>query len=189
MYQARSRPTHPAHRRGIVVLPYDEQWCPLSLMVNQTTLAASGAWTTGNTAVGFWITAPYDCTVSKMGWINGSAVTGTHDVALYDSDGTTRLTSAGATAQSGASAFQFVNTADVSLTAGKDYFVAANHAATTANECWTITTTAMPLGPQLLGGVKVQAVGATALPNPFVPANPASAVALPIIALTLNSLI
>lgn len=188
MYQARSVAPWPAQKRNLVILPLDAEWCVLGQMQSYVQNLTSGAWTTANTAVGFWITAPYACTVKKITVLNGGTAGGNSDVAIYDSDGTTRLVSTGSFLRSGNSQLNaWIDTTDLALTAGKNYFVAMNHDATTVGQVYVASSSLGTVGVQRLLGIKVQAVGAVTLPNPFVPADSAAAVAIGCVALSLDT--
>ena len=65
---------------------------------------------------------PESFTVQKVWWINGAAVSGNVDVAVYTAAGARQI-SAGSTAMAGASAIQAVDVADTALAAG-DYYLA-----------------------------------------------------------------
>ena len=186
-FSAQARESLPFQFRPNIILPYDQAMCPLGGVANGVAVAASGTWTTANTAVAIPFQVWEPTTVVKLGWINGSAVAGNTDVAIYNAATNARLTSAGSTACAGASAWQWVNTADVTLTPGTPYYATLNHDTATANEPFGIAVTQLVLGVQLLAGVKVQAVGAVTLPDPFVPADPAAAVMIPVIGLATNT--
>ena len=186
-YSAQARESLPFQFRPNIILPYDQAMCPLGSIVNGVAVAASGTWTTANTAVAIPFRVWEPTTVVKLGWINGSAVAGNTDVAIYDAGTNARLTSAGSTACVGASAWQWVDTADVTLQPGTAYYAALNHDTVTVNEPFGIAATQLNVGALFLAGVKVQAVGALALPNPLVPADPGAAVLIPVIGLATNT--
>ena len=186
-YSAQARESLPFQFRPNIILPYDQTFCVLGGPFSTVAAPASGTWTTANTAVAIPFQVWEPTTIVKLGWFNGSATAGNTDVAIYDATTNVRLTSAGSTANTGNSAWQWVDTADVTLTPGTAYYAALNHSTNTANEVFGAAAANVTVGFQILAGVKVQAVGATALPDPFVPANPGAAVLIPIIGLATNT--
>jgi hypothetical protein len=85
---------------------------------------ASANYVTVNLAlfVPFWV--PETVTITKLGWMNGSAVAGNIDVGIY-SEAAARLVSTGSTAQSGTSRLQVVDTGDITLARGRYYMAMA----------------------------------------------------------------
>lgn len=77
-----------------------------------------------NLAQYFPIIVRRSITVTKLGWQNGSAVSGNLDAGIYDSN-QNLLVSAGSTAQAGTSVLQIVNTTDVTLAPGLYYLAIA----------------------------------------------------------------
>lgn len=128
----------------------------------------STANTTSNTAVIVPFSSWADMTVLKIGWLNSSSTTGNTCVAIYKSD-LTRLVTTGSTANATHSVVQWVDVADTVMPAG-NYYVAVNHSTTGANEMVGYSATNMIIGTATLCGIQQQAVGATALPDPIVPA-------------------
>lgn len=188
-YAAQARRSWPGQARHIVSLPNNPQWADIGQLICSYPPNIY-AWTTANTASGYWITAPRDCTVYKIGWLNGNTTGGNTDVAIYDSDGTTRLVSTGVTARSGNNVAQMIDVTDLALTRGKRYFVAMNHDSTTSTHLFCVNGTGFGGSSGAAAnfvGIKIQAVGATALPDPFVPASPSGNVALGVVFLQLGN--
>jgi hypothetical protein len=97
---------------------------------------ASGTWPAANRAYFIPIVLPYDFTVTKLFWLNGSSVgTANVDCAVYSSgDGPARkLISTGSTLSSGALVYQSVSVTATRLRAGIYYMalVLDNTAGTT----------------------------------------------------------
>lgn len=169
----------------IIRIPHNGLHCLFGQLHHdvQNSSPFSATYITANTAVAYPFYVWEPTTVYKMGWVNGSAAGGNTDVAIYNS-AWSRLTSAGSTAGSGNSVPQWVNTADVNLDPGTLYYAAVNHSAVTANQLAGLGDTSSRLRWQLMCGIKVQAVGATALPATFTPSDPAAAVMCPVILLS-----
>jgi len=128
---------------------------------------ATGGWTTANTGLVVPFVPKEDCTVIKLGWVNGTVASGSSCMAIYDS-AFARLVTTGSVAKSGTSAIQWTDTADQALVRDRLYYIGFNHSATTATHCAGVPT--MPRGALVMAGCQQQAVGAVALPDPFVPA-------------------
>lgn len=124
---------------------------------------ASLTWVTNLAVyVPFWIAAPYP--VQRLWWINGSSVTANVDVGVYSAGGSL-LVNAGTTAQSGASAPQYVSKAII-LPAGRYYFAIA--CSSTTNKLFG--STALTANTLRFGGVLQQALSALPLPATMTPA-------------------
>lgn len=186
-YQGSPQPAYPALARPVITLPFDHQYCAIGGLAANGGRAGSAAWTTGNTAVAIPFQVWQPTVVVKLGWVNGSSAGNNWDIALYNASTNARLTSIGSTAGSGNSAWQWVNTADVTLVPGTAYWLAVNHDTNTANNVTALGSSGLSIGGDLLAGIKVQAVGAVTLPDPFVPADPAAAVNIPLCGMTIDA--
>jgi hypothetical protein len=82
--------------------------------------SGSATWPANNLAIYVPFTLWEPFTVAHLAWINGAAVSGNVDMGIYDEAGT-RLTSTGATAQSGTNAIQTVGITDITLGPGLYY--------------------------------------------------------------------
>lgn len=129
---------------------------------------ASGAWTTAATAVIIPFMVWENCTVLKLGWLNGSGTMGgTRCMALYNSS-LTRLVTTTATAIGTLSTVQWVNTADTALTMNTLYYVAYSASVTTTNNVYGFAASVAVLTAGLLCNIQQQASVDT-LPDPIVP--------------------
>ena len=173
--------------KPVIWLPGDGTYAPMGVGLTHVNgeQPTTITWSTADQAVAIPFRVWESTTVIKLGWLNGSGVGGNTDVALYDNNWT-RLVSTGSTACTGSNAQQWVDTADTTLSPGVQYYAALNHSSTTASQCYGHNSGYI-LGFQLLAGLKVQAVGATALPDPFVPADPAGVVNIPVILMLTRS--
>ena len=70
---------------------------------------ADAGWPAGNLAIFVPLSIPFAYPISRVFWINGSAIGANIDVGIYDVVTLKRLTSIGATAQVGISAVQYAN--------------------------------------------------------------------------------
>lgn len=133
---------------------------------------ASITWPVANTAfyVPLWI--PWTYPVRRVFWVNGTSVTSVNmDLGIYSSAGE-RIYSTGSTAQVGASAVQYVDPTDFTLSPGR-YYMAVACSSTTANRGGQGTTA--PTVPRIrLGGV-LQEASALPLPNTMTPSAVANA--------------
>lgn len=185
-YQAEALSAYPFLLKPVWT-SFEDAIFPTASILGHTNAPASGVWTTGNTAVAIPFQVPYSITVVKLGWVNGSSAGNAWDIGLYNASTNARLTSIGSTTGSGNSSWQWVNTADVTLVPGTPYWLAVNHATTTANNAFGTSAANAVLGFDLLAKIKVQAVGAVTLPDPFVPADPAAAVLIPLCGMAFNT--
>lgn len=112
-------------RRGPVTPLILSPWFmePWSRFQITTVANVSSAWT-ANRAVFFPIIVPETCTITKMGWQNGTTAAGNIDVGFYTADGR-RLGSTGSTAQSGTSVWQSVDVTDFVVPAGTVFMAIA----------------------------------------------------------------
>ena len=138
-------------------------------MAQTLSVPASGAWTTAATAVIVPFEVWEDCTVRKIGWLNGSGTMGgTRCMAIYNSSLVRQATTT-ATAIGTASRVQWVDVADFTLTANTLYYAAFSASVTTANNVFGLSATQVVLSAGLLCGIQQQASVDT-LPDPLVPA-------------------
>lgn len=131
---------------------------------------ASTAWFSANTAVTIPFTIEREIVVARMGWYNGTIVSGTVDVGVYDYDATTLLVSTGATTQAGTSVPQDVSVTNTLLKPG-DYrmaMVVSNTTSTIFREAHSILT-------GLACGVRNAAVGGATLTSSLTLGNPSTA--------------
>lgn len=129
---------------------------------------AGGTWPSANRAIYQPFIVEKTMIVTHIGF---EVVTqaGNYDVGIYDEQ-LTRLVSLGSTSVPAAGPAK-ANISDTTLTPGL-YYAAMNCSSATASIVRASAITAIWL--QVMG-VRQQAVGAVTLPNPMVPANPASA--------------
>jgi hypothetical protein len=107
------------------------------------------------------VTLPWPYPVNRVFWANGTTVTSNVDFGIYTPSGT-RIYSTGSTAQSGASAPQFVTPTTPFILSPGRYLFAVNCDGTT-NRLAGFLPTAVAAA---LSGMLTQAVGAVTLPNP-----------------------
>jgi hypothetical protein len=116
-----------------------------------------------NYAVYVPIFLPYAYPVNRVWWANGSTASSNVDVGIYDRDGT-KIYSTGSTAQSGASALQYVTPGTTFVLDAGSYFIAYACNGTT-NRAWGATATWTTLQLRqcgLLGQATAFALPATA---------------------------
>lgn len=130
---------------------------------------ASLTWASANLARYVPISIPFAYPVNRVFWGNGSVVGTAADFGIYTQDGT-RLYSTGSTTASGASIPQYTTPATPFVLPPGDYYFALNNAGT-LNRGWGFSAASPNLR---FGGVKTQAVGATALPANATFATPSS---------------
>ena len=154
---------------AIIHLPGNGQNCALGQFMPHMGLlpGTSAGFTTANTCVIYPFYVWESVTVEKVGWLNGSAAGGNSCVALYNA-ALARLTTTGSVARAGNSVVQWVDVANVTLSAGLLYYAAINHDVITGNQVsgWTLA-----IGVGALAGVQQQVVGALVLPDPLVPSS------------------
>ena len=124
----------------------------------------SATYTTGNQARYYPMSLPWPYLVNRVFWANGSSVTGNRCFAIYTRD-YKQIYTTGSVAASGGTALQYVTPTPFLLQPG-DYYFGFNNSGTT-NTVWGKTVSAES---QRYAGILQQAVGATALPDPMVPA-------------------
>lgn len=132
------------------------------------TASASGQWFSANDPCAMSFCLPRGGTVDQLGWVNGSAAGGNHDIGIYDL-AWNRLVSSGSTVGTGNSVWQWVDVADTTLQPGR-YYLAISRDNATANRVtyyihaqqtyvvefmggWTTATDSFPLPNPLAGMV------------------------------------
>lgn len=121
-------------------------------------------WTAANDPLAFPFRLNEGCTVTRLGWVNGTTLTTSNfDMGIYTS-AFARVVSTGSTARAGASAWQFVDVADTPLAPGDYYLVGAGDTAV-ANRPGGIQAVAAP-GLALFGAFD-SATDAFPLPDPL----------------------
>lgn len=103
-----------------------------SQLADMTITPASGPWFGANSAVAYPFRMSYPVIAKQLCIYNGSAAGGQVDLGLYDS-AFVRLASTGSTGGTGNNLWQFIDITDVTLLAGKLYYLAAARDNTTAN--------------------------------------------------------
>lgn len=169
-------------RRATVITPADLNVFGLATIVDNARASGSAAWAAASRplAIPFRVSAPF--VVTHLGWVNGSAPGSNHDIGIYRSD-FSRVVSAGSTAGSGTSAWQWVDIADTALATG-DYYLVKCVDATTGNRITTINHTADARLLTLMG-VKEGSAASFALPDPLTSMGDASAFTrIPLVAMT-----
>lgn len=136
-------------------------------MLTGFNLAASAVWPAANRAIYVPVIVETTVTAYQMGIIV-TTQNGNVDVGIYD-EKFARLVSMGSTAV-GAAGFQAFDIADTVLTPGVYYLAMCCSSATASFPRTTVLAEHLRAN-----GVQQQAVGAVTLPDPMVPANPASA--------------
>lgn len=102
--------------------------------VGAHTLTTNTNWESAGLAILMPVIVPRRVVVTKLGWFNGTAVSGNVDAGIYTGGGgnddiTRRIVSTGTTAQSGTSAWQVVDITDTAIGPGVYYF-AIGHSGT-----------------------------------------------------------
>lgn len=126
---------------------------------------ASTTWNTANQARYYPVFLPWPYLVNRVFWVNGSSTSGNRCFAIHDSQ-FNQIYTTGSTAASGAVVPQFTTPGSPILLAPGDYYFAFN-SSVAANG---VTGVIVPAENQRFAGITQQAVGATAIPDPFVPA-------------------
>jgi hypothetical protein len=83
--------------------------------------ASNAAWPTANLAFFFPFAVNGLAVVNKVGWVNGSTVSGNVDAGIYRPDGT-RIVSLGSTAQTPINVLQTATLTETTLTSGVYFF-------------------------------------------------------------------
>lgn len=135
-------------------------------LVRQTTntLNTTAVWSANNRAVYVPLNLPAAFRVARFYVINGTNLTGTVDMGLYDDGGTLRV-STGATARAGASAVQYIGVTDIAFPAGH-YYIALLATSTTGTYGMSVGLNAPTFEA---AGLLMEEVGAAALPSTMTP--------------------
>jgi hypothetical protein len=99
-------------------------WYAISYGIFAGTGWGDTAWAVANKAIYTPVVIQRPTTIKKLGWHNGTTVSGNVDAGIYDVAGI-RLTSTGSTAQAGAAALQIVDITDILIGPGLFYFALA----------------------------------------------------------------
>lgn len=91
----------------------------------------SQTWPVANLALFYPFSVSKPCTAVKLWIINGAVASGNLDLGIYRDDGT-RLVSSGTTAQSGTTGIQPVDTTDLGLVPGVQYYMGCSMDGVTA---------------------------------------------------------
>lgn len=153
-----------------------------------TAAGVNGSWYAANCPLAFPFILDEAVTVYQLGWVNGGTITPINiDIGVYD-DSWVRKVSAGSTANSGPSTWQFVNVADTLLPRGKYYLVMCA-SATTANNINVFNNIGGQNALALLGA-QDSATTAFPLPDPLTNmAQAATATNMPQMAMAIRALI
>lgn len=96
------------------------------------------AWPSTNLAIYTPVVVRYPYPVNRVFWVNGTATSSNMDFGIYTPGGT-RIYSTGSTAQSGASAAQYVTPSTKFVLSPGQYFFALSVSSTTANTLYGTT--------------------------------------------------
>ena len=168
-----------------VITPLSWQSIGVNLAAGAVAAPASAAWTSANRAyyIPFIITEV--CTVKNMFWSNGTTPAGNADVGIYLDAGSgpgAKVVTLGATATSGATRTQAGNITDTTLMPGRYYFGVSQSA---SGDAMQITVAGFDLAAV---GVYIEAA-AHPLPATATPTTAINLFALPMVGLTLESLV
>lgn len=120
------------YRPPLFLHTFSVPWCNVGYGIT-TKAAVSTTWASANKALYIPFFNPYFYPVNRVYWGNGSAV-GNMDFGIYTADGV-KIYSTGSTAQSGASALQYVTPGTTFLLPpGRYYFALVNDG--TTNRVW-----------------------------------------------------
>lgn len=115
---------------GRTISPYDGH--SVSAIIGKIGAVASAVWPAAQLALYVPFRIGQDVKISGFFWYNGATVNGNTDCGVYDSSGA-KLTSSGATAQSGANAIQTVALGTpIIISAGNYYYLALMSTSATA---------------------------------------------------------
>ena len=147
--------------------------------LNGTTSPASAAWGTASTALYLPLMIPWEYTVQRLFWYNGSAAGGNCDMGVFTPGGA-NIWSAGSTACSGNSARQYVAPAASFVLSPGLYYLGLSHDNATANGLQLVTVAAAT--GRLLG--VLQQTSALPLPSPAATYATFTATVYPLIGMT-----
>lgn len=133
-----------------------------------TVAYGTAGWPANNLAVYMPVHLPAPFTVSRFLVANGSNLTGTVDVGLYNFEGT-RLLSTGNTARSGASAVQYIGVTDQRFPAGHYYLGMVTSSTTGTYGRLVISAGAAPFDSRMCGLLE-ESLGSAVLPATMTPA-------------------
>lgn len=122
----------PPTRGSLVINSHSIFSVGAEVQATASSTGASATWPAANRAIIIPFYLPIRSTLTKIFWVNGSAVSGNCDAGVYDA-AYAKLVSSGSTAQSGTSAIQIVDVTDTVLAPGTYYMALAidNTTATT----------------------------------------------------------
>jgi hypothetical protein len=109
----------------VTISPWSMQSLGVALRIMGQGAPSSQNFVTVNLAVFVPFSVPEPITITKLGWVNGTAVAGNLDAGIYDTSGT-RLVSSGTTAQASTSTAQVVDVTDTILGRGVYYLALAS---------------------------------------------------------------
>lgn len=109
---------------GRILTPGSPEFSASGALRMNDSAVASGQWHSANDPSALAFTLPYGGVVQQLGWQNGTAAGGNHDIGVYDLSWN-RLVSSGSTAGSGNSVWQWVNVTDTALAPGRYYLAIA----------------------------------------------------------------
>jgi hypothetical protein len=139
--------------------------CFLLRNVDSAINPVSANWTSSDHARYYPMSIPFPYPVRRVFWANGSSGSGNRCFAIYTKD-YQQIYTTGSVATSGGTALQYVTPSTLFTLQPGDYYFGFN-SSTTTNGVWGKAVDAID---QRFAGILQQAVGATALPNPMVPA-------------------
>lgn len=93
-----------------------------SIFMMGTAGPQSQTWPVANMMLGYPFSVSKPCTAVKLWVVNGSVAAGNFDLGIYDAAGKL-LVSKGSTAQAGTTAIQIVDTTDLGLVPGIQYYM------------------------------------------------------------------
>lgn len=143
----------------------------LAFAFNLSLNSASSSWGTSNQGVYLPFTIPFDYTIRRVFWVNGSVLTGNGCLAIYTSGGN-QIYSTGAIARSGASAIQFVTPASP-ITLRPDTYYLGLSIGTTTNGIFGSTSVTAIIA-RTIGILQQASVGT--LPTSMTPIAPTTAI-------------
>lgn len=137
-------------------------------VVPSSIYTASRAWATNNVALYMPVHMPAGFTVARFLVANGTNLTGTVDIGLYNIEGT-RLLSTGNTARAGASAVQYVDVTNTYFPAGH-YYLALVASSTTGTYGAIVLDGTIGSAEARTFGALQEALGSAVLPATMAPA-------------------
>ena len=159
-----SEPSDPV-ANGRILTPGSPEFSSCGGLWLNDTAQVSGQWNTANDPSAVAFTLPRGGLVKQLGWVNGTAAGGNHDIGIYDTSWN-RLVSAGSTVGSGNSVWQWVNVADTELAAGR-YHLAIVRDNITLNRVMYYVHAQQTYAFEFMGG-SGSTTDSFPLPNPLV---------------------